>query len=229
MEHDEKERGGNKTIFFVLIAAVIILIVAVSVLATLLVTGNKGSKGKTESKETEIKSESAKEESIDADDHLQTRTRETEAKETKKTENSATADYDIASNLVVRITDGFGLVQSDYISLVVPYDALAEGLLEVEADDKTSISFYYSKARDSGNGGFVFSIEAYEWGDDSYRDYPHYAYGALGEDKKYIVLFPTDLQYDFSDSVQMEEYQELQKFAEKINDQYEDNPLTIIK
>lgn len=168
-------------------------------------------------------------ETYDADNSLFESSRETKSVENEKSNNSVTAGYDIAANLAVRLTDGVGLVQSDYINLVMPYDDLADGLWEIEADSTSSISFYYSKARASGNGGFVFSIEAYDWGDNSYEDYPHYVIGNLSEDKKYIVVFPTDVQYNINDSIQKEEYERLKEFAEQIYGQNSDNPLSIIQ
>ena len=53
--------------------------------------------------------------------------------------------------------------------------------------------------------------------------------GNLSEDKKYIVVFPTDVQYNINDSIQKEEYERLKEFAEQIYGQNSDNPLSIIQ
>lgn len=139
---------------------------------------------------------------------------------------ASSGDYDIASNLQVRLTDGFGLVQSDYFSLVTAYDDLAGGLWEIIPNNESSISFYYSKAKASGNGGLVFSLMAFDWGDNSYSDFPSYNIAGLSNEKKYIIYYPTDLQYDGSNSVQVSEYRRLQEYASHINDEDSKNPFS---
>ncbi|MDE6434558.1 MAG: hypothetical protein K2L07_10050 [Lachnospiraceae bacterium] len=37
-----------------------------------------------------------------------------------------------------------------------------------------------------------------EWEDNSYEDFPEYTVAGISENKKYIAIFPTDVQYDSS-------------------------------
>lgn len=141
---------------------------------------------------------------------------------------ASSAAYDIASNLVVRLTNGYGLVQSDYFNLVMDYEDMANGLWEIIPNNEYSISFYYSKAKASGYGGKVFSLMAFDWGDNSYSDFPAYSVAGVSNDKKYIILYPTDLQYDGSDSVQASEYQRLSEYASHINDHDSSNPFSAL-
>lgn len=137
-------------------------------------------------------------------------------------------EYDIAANLFGRLSDGIASVSSDYIFMIFNYDDYANGLWNVETVDKRTLRFFYTKADESGYGGTVFTIIAYDWGDNSYTDLPNYEVAALSEDKKYIILFPTDVQYDPQDSTQKEEYQRLAAYAKRIKNGNEDNPFGAI-
>lgn len=138
-------------------------------------------------------------------------------------------EYNIGSNLECRLTDGLGLVQSDYFSLVLPYNDFANGLWEVGQDDNSSISFYYSKAKENGYGGWVFTIKAYDWGDNSYSDFPDYKIADTTSDKKYIIILPTDVQYDYTDSTQQEEYGRMLQFANTIDQNNESSSFAAAK
>lgn len=137
-------------------------------------------------------------------------------------------EFDIASNLFGRVSDGIASVSSDYIFMIFNYDDYANGLWNVEAIDKRTLRFFYTKADESGYGGTVFTIIAYDWGDNSYADLPNYEVAALSEDKKYIILFPTDVQYNPQDSTQQEEYQRLAEYAKRIKNGNDDNPFGAI-
>lgn len=148
--------------------------------------------------------------------------------EKKETSSQSEEAYDIASNLFGRVSDGTASISSDYIFMYFNYDDYANGLWNVETVDTRTLRFFYTKAAESGYGGTVFTIIAYDWGDNSYTDFPNYEVAALSEDKKYIVLFPTDVQYDPQDSTQQEEYQRLAEYARRIKNGNEDNPFGAI-
>lgn len=142
-------------------------------------------------------------------------------------QQTSSGDYDIASNLVGRLTDDFGLIQSDYINIVFGYDDFANGLWQTEAENSTCISFYYSKAKKAGYGGLVFSIVAYDLKDNSCSDLPHYTLAGTAGNKKYIAVFPTDLQYDNTNDTQKKEYERMMEFALKIDVNNRDNPFSV--
>ncbi len=89
----------------------------------------------------------------------------------------------------------------------------------------TSIKIYYTDAANSGYGGTVVSIMAFDIGDDSYLDFPEYQIAGRTDDKVYIALFPTDIQFDPSNATQAKEYNKLITHAKKIDeDNSVDNP-----
>lgn len=138
--------------------------------------------------------------------------------------------YDIAEGLEMHLTGGSAVLTTSHFSLVLDGQEVTDGLWIVEQTSDTSISFYYSKARDSGYDGFVFSLTAYDWGDNSYADLPNYRIGGLSADKKYVIDLPTDVRYDVGSATQKNEYNRMLAFAESIdsNRNPSGNPLTIL-
>ena len=162
-----------------------------------------------------------------------TETGKSASTETGKTDGNAsgktsgkTSGYNIAANLQCRITDGFGLAESDYFSLVFPYDDFANNRWVIEPIDNNTIAFYYDKAKNSDYGGWVFSISAYDWGDNSYSELPDYTIADTSSEKKYIAIFPTDVQFDYSDSTQAKEYGRMLEFARNIDSKKDSNPFS---
>lgn len=124
----------------------------------------------------------------------------------------------IASGLSVHSSEGMAQFETDYFTLSLPGDL--EWEYEINGTD--SISFFYTPAKESGTGGRFLEITAYDWGDNGYETWPRWQIAGLDEDKKYIAILPTDVQYDYTDSVQTEEYQRLLKCAERCDKDNED-------
>ena len=129
----------------------------------------------------------------------------------------STADYDIASNMALRLTDGLAVLSSDHFALYLPRVQVEEGLWHIEAVDSTTLVFSYSTALEAGYGGKVFTIKAYDWGDNAYEDIPASFIAGLSDDKKYVVCLATDLQYDGGSSLQREQYAEMRSYAESLD------------
>lgn len=131
--------------------------------------------------------------------------------------------YDIAANINLHVSQGFAFVISDYITLGLPADAN----WDFEVINDTTIKFFYPPAKEAGFGGTFVTIRAYDWGDNGYADIPSYKIAGLSDTKKYIAIFPTDVQYDTSDATQTSEYQRLLDFAYRIDDENSDNPFMV--
>lgn len=123
---------------------------------------------------------------------------------------AASGDYNIAEELGAFSSEGQARLESKYFSLFLP----AGGDLGYEVINERIISIYYRPAYESGNGGLLVSIEAYDWGDNSYENLPSYTIAGVSEDKKYIAIFPTDVQFDTS---QQEGYYKMFKFFQRID------------
>lgn len=132
--------------------------------------------------------------------------------------------YRIDSGLEVRTSQGLIFMQGDYFTLYFNTDDFNAGLWGWETTSDTTMNFYYTKARDSGLSGTVFTLIAYDWGDNGYENFPNYNIAGLTEDKKYIVTFATDLQFDADDPVQTSEYNRLKEWAMNINQNNSANP-----
>lgn len=94
-----------------------------------------------------------------------------------------------------------------------------------EKTSNTSVKIYYQGALDSGYGGTVVTVRAYDPDDTSYLELPRYQIAGKSSDKVYVAIFPTDLQYDASNAVQTDEYNELMSYAKEIDEKNgTDNP-----
>lgn len=142
-------------------------------------------------------------------------------------EPKAVDKYDISSGIKTRSSEGSSFIETDHFSLYLPQDIS----WEYKVVDNNTISIYYTPAKDAGFGGHVVTIKAYDWGDNAYSDIPEYSIAGLSNDKKYVAIYPTDLQYDSSDSTQKEEYGRMLKVAKRMDCEDEelakDNPFNV--
>lgn len=141
----------------------------------------------------------------------------------KPVQEEPSGGYNIAENIYLHVSQGFAFVISDYFTLGLPADADWDW----EVINETTIKFFYPPAKEAGYGGSFVTIRAYDWGDNSYEDIPSYNIAGLSDTKKYIAIFPTDVQYDVSDTGQMSEYQRLLEFAYRIDNGNSDNPFMV--
>lgn len=93
---------------------------------------------------------------------------------------------------------------------------------EYEVVNNTTLKIYHSGAKKDGFGGTVLTIMAYDWGDNSYEEFPSWAVAGSSADKKYIAVLPTDVQFNPKDSVQASEYREMLQIAEDMDSNDED-------
>ena len=126
---------------------------------------------------------------------------------------------------------GQGVVTTDHFTLTLDGDQVAQGLWQVEQVDGTTIKFAYAPARQAGFDGTVFTLKAYDWGDNSYADIPATQMAGQSGDKKYVVIFPTDVRYDPSSTAQAEQYGQLRSWAEGIdmNANHANNPFRTVR
>lgn len=103
-----------------------------------------------------------------------------------------------------------GRVYFDDFSMVVP-----SSWVYVENDD--SVTFYEPYNKNSGYGGRVCSVMVQEGKSDSYM-YPRYEILGSYDGDTYIVLYPTDVQYNFESDYASELYADAEsKTAEALN------------
>lgn len=123
---------------------------------------------------------------------------------------STDSTYHIAEGLGVYNSEGQACLESKHFTLYLP----ADGDWAYRVMNNTAIELYYVPAYEAGFGGHLVTIQAYDWGDNSYEDDPNYAIAGLSENKKYIALFPTDVQYDAN---QAEGYTRMYEYVRRID------------
>ena len=130
--------------------------------------------------------------------------------------------YNIAEGLTVSNSEGQARLESEYFTLYLP----ADGDWAYRVVDDTTFEIYYEPAYEAGFGGNLVTIGAFDWGDNSYEDDPSYTIAGLGENKKYVAFFPTDVQFDVR---QAEGYTRMSEYVRRIDSSEEaakDNPFS---
>ena len=137
--------------------------------------------------------------------------------------------YNIASGIKIRTSEGASYLETDHFSLYLPGDIP----WEYEVVDNTTISIFYTPAKEDDFGGHVVTVKAYDWANDEYAELPAWSVAGLSNEKKFIAVYPTDVQFNPDDSTQATEYGRLLKVAERMNCEDEklakDNPFEVLE
>lgn len=131
--------------------------------------------------------------------------------------SSSENNYNIAEGLDLHASEGFAIMDTAHFELYIPNS----GDWGYEVINNDAILFYYKSAKESGNGGTLVTIKAYDLNDNSYQEIPHYSVAGIGKTKKYIAIYPTDVQYDSS---QQADYQKLFDYFLRMDSNNENNP-----
>lgn len=145
---------------------------------------------------------------------------------TDNTQNSGggSAGFDILNGeFTSESTDGSQvfLYGNDFMLAMPNSDAWA---YEKTASD--CLNIYYVDARNAGFGGNLVTIKAYDMNDDSYLNLPSYAVAGIGRNvnKRFIAIFPSDVQYDPGDSIMADKYQLYYSHVKMIKEGDPDSP-----
>ena len=143
--------------------------------------------------------------------------------EPKTEPETGTGDYDIMKSFMRNAsadTREQYMYFNDFL-LIMPNDS--EIGFQGEGDH---VDFMYLPGRDAGYGGNLMTIKAYDLNDDSYKNLPSYHVAGIGPNvnKRFVVIYPTDLQCDPNDSAQVAKYKELHDYVMKINEGSTDGP-----
>lgn len=143
--------------------------------------------------------------------------------------NYLTEPYNIASGITIRTSEGESWIETDYFKLYLPADLR----WEYEVVDNTTISIYYTPAKEDDFGGHVVTLKAYDWTDEEYAEFPAWSVAGLSSEKKFIAVYPTDVQFNPDDSAQALEYGRLLEAAERMDCEDEelakDNPFEVLE
>ncbi len=93
--------------------------------------------------------------------------------------------YRIDAGLREWTSQGLVFLQGDYITLYVNAEDYNNGLIGWEANaEGDSLKIYYPKAHDSGHGGTVVTLMAFDWGENGYENFPNYKIACLTENRE---------------------------------------------
>ncbi|MDO5541037.1 MAG: hypothetical protein Q4F83_13395 [Eubacteriales bacterium] len=131
----------------------------------------------------------------------------------------------IAAGIKVRNTSSDSILETDVFELYLPLDIK----WECEIVNENTLNFFYNRAKDAGYGGKFLTLKSYDWSANDYSDFPDWKIAGLSNDKKYVAVFPTDLQYDATDSVQKDEYSRLLSIVKRMDTESRsgDNPFHV--
>ena len=146
----------------------------------------------------------------------------TQTEEQAETE-VATDDYDIAANIRLAGGGDEKAVDTDHFTLTLTHG----DTWDYEIDSKTSITFYNIAGREAGCGGRLLTLIAYEPGDTTYEEMPHYCVVGEKDGKVYVAEFPSDVQADVENEQNMNDYMEVYSEVNKIEEGAEDSPLVL--
>lgn len=121
--------------------------------------------------------------------------------------------YNIASGIRTSASQGLSCLETDHFCIYLPGDIA----WEYEVVDNSTIGIYYTPSKEAGYGGHVVSIRAYDWGDNEYEDFPSWSIAGLNDEKKFVAIYPTDVQFDPDDSFQADGYRRLLSTAEHMD------------
>lgn len=133
-------------------------------------------------------------------------------------EENIPADFDMGKGAGIGVSEGSSFFSNDYFMLYLPADVG----WNYEIINENTVQFFLESASESGYGGKFLSIRAYGWGENGYEEIPRYRIAGLSNDKIYVAIFPTDLQYNPDDPQQAAEYQRVQEFMERIDENSEE-------
>jgi|GEM_PF-1653148 len=94
--------------------------------------------------------------------------------------------------------------------------------------DGNAVTFYLFSAQQEGYGGRLVTIKGYDIDDKSYEELPmpyHVAGVGKNVNKRFIAIYPSDVQYNFNDKTQSADYMELFEYLQKIGEGAVNSPL----
>lgn len=155
-------------------------------------------------------------------------TSETSEESSEETSSAAEDDYDIMKSFVRSASQDSGHTQQymyfNGFLLIMPNDN------DIGFTGKGDhVDFFYIPGENAGFGGKLVTIKAYDPSDDSYKNLPSYQVAGDGTtvNKKFVAIFPTDLQCDPNDQTQMTKYKELSDYVHGIKEGNYDGPFVL--
>lgn len=133
--------------------------------------------------------------------------------------------FSLGNHLSAVEYDSYIDVVNDYFMLTMPKAPAWEA--QLVSDDV--LEFYYVPARESGYDGCFLTIMAEELSKESSLSYPAYSIAGRDSQKLYVALFPTDVRYDTSSSLQQTEFNQLLDYVYQISEGSVNSPFQMAR
>ena len=130
-------------------------------------------------------------------------------------------DYDISSGIKLKEKDGVKTLKTDHFTLTLSHGKS----WDAKVNSKRSITVYNKALNKAKRGGELVTILAYDAGDESYEVLPEYNIIGTSNKQVYIAAFPTDVQFDESDTKSYGDYQAVFNEVSKLKDDTVDRPI----
>lgn len=132
-------------------------------------------------------------------------------------------------NSSINVNDGFIPFNTDMYSLTLPekWQTTVQTSINPGEYNDYFAGFYHADSNAANMGGYLFGINMFMDGDESYKDYPSYrVIGRIiyrqAEAYTVVAVFPTDVQYNESTAA---EYRELYDQIDSVLDSFEVNSM----
>ena len=141
------------------------------------------------------------------------------------TPDAGASDYDVSK----------GFTKSANTDGSIEYLYFNDFMLTMPGNEKWSfemngnaVTFYLFSAQQEGYGGRLVTIKAYDMDDKSYEQMPMpFQVAGVGKNvnKRFVAIYPSDVQYNFNDATQKADYEDLYNYLKKIGEGAVNSPL----
>ena len=135
------------------------------------------------------------------------------------------ADYDVEKGFEKKASDDGSIEYLYFNDFMMTMPGNEKWSYEMNGN---AVTFYLFAAQQEGYGGRLVTIQAYDIDDKSYEEMPMpYQVAGVGQNvnKRFIAIYPSDVQYNFDDEQQKADYMELFDYLKKIGEGAVDSPL----
>ena len=99
---------------------------------------------------------------------------------------------------------------------------------DIEQTAPNAFKIFLKAAKESGFEGDLATIIAYNLDDDTYLSLPSYRIAGTGSDKRFVVMYPTDVRWDTNDVDQTALYREYSDYLWGIREDAVNSPFQIV-
>ena len=135
------------------------------------------------------------------------------------------SDYDVEKGFEKKTSDDGSVEYLYFNDFMMTMPANEKWGFEMNGNE---VTFFLFAAQQEGFGGRLVTIKAYDMDDNSYEEMPipyQVAGVAQNVNKRFLAIYPSDVQYNFDDEKQQADYLELFEYVKKIGEGAVDSPL----